>query len=275
MITVVMPVRNGAQYIKESIESVLKQTFTDFEFIIIDDGSTDDTLSIIKSYDDSRIRLIEQEHDFVGALNKGLQVAEREYIARMDADDIMHTERLRVQVKRMTCNPDITVLSSWSEAFQNEGSILPPMKIGEGFIEKPILEMLKGNFVVHPSVMLRRSFLKDNNLKYEKYDQAEDYKLWFEIAKLKGQFFIEPQFLLKFRVSETQITHLKRETMIGQTVKIKKEILNYLIEQEHSGELKSLLEILKNLEKENIMPHDEIFRLFYNILKNINHNHQK
>jgi glycosyltransferase involved in cell wall biosynthesis len=275
MVTVLMPVRNGEKYVRESVESVLKQTFADFEFIIIDDGSTDNTVSVIKSYNDSRIRIVEQEHDFVGALNRGLQMAKGEYIARMDADDVMHTERLRIQVKRMTLNPEITVLSSWASAFGDDGSIMPPMKTGEGYVEEPVLEMLRGNFVIHPSVMLRTSFIRNHNLEYPDYPQAEDYKLWFEIAKLGGKFYIEPQLLMNFRVSSTQITSVKRETMFEQTVRIKKEILDYLVRKEQSDELESLQTVTGNLGKEKLLPEGEIFKLFYTVLKNIIHNRKK
>lgn len=86
-ITVLMPVRNGEQYIKEAIDSVLNQTLTDFEFLIIDDGSTDRTVEIIQGYTDKRIRLIRKEHQFIQNLNEGLELASGSYIARMDADD--------------------------------------------------------------------------------------------------------------------------------------------------------------------------------------------
>ena len=109
-ITVLMPVRNGERYIKESIDSVLNQTLTDFEFLIIDDGSTDRTVEIIQGYTDKRIRLVRKEHQFIQNLNEGLELASGSYIARMDADDIMHTERLRIQLKRMKKNPDINAL---------------------------------------------------------------------------------------------------------------------------------------------------------------------
>jgi glycosyltransferase involved in cell wall biosynthesis len=275
MVTVLMPVRNGEKYIRESIESVLKQTFDDFEFIIIDDGSTDKTVSIIKSYNDGRIRLIEQEHDFVAALNRGLQLAEGEYVARMDADDIMHTERLRIQVKRMKLNPDITILGSWAKTFKEDSARLAPIQMKSEFIDNPVLEMLKGNFMIHPSVIIRKIFLEEHHLKYEEYAQAEDYKLWFEIAKLGGKFYIEPQNLLFFRISDSQITTVKRDTMIEQTVRIKKEIINYLIGQVSSGELESLHFILENLEKEKVLPSNEISRLFYIIFENRILNTQK
>ena len=109
-ITVLMPVRNGERYIKESIDSVLNQTLTDFEFLIIDDGSTDRTVEIIQGYTDKRIRLVRKEHQFIQNLNEGLELASGSYIARMDADAIMHTERLRIQLKRMKKNPDINGL---------------------------------------------------------------------------------------------------------------------------------------------------------------------
>ena len=108
-ITVLMPVRNGEKYIKNAIDSVLNQTLTDFEFLIIDDGSTDRTVKIIQDYADERIHLVKRKHQFIQNLNEGLQLASGAYIARMDADDIMHTERLRIQLKRMKKNPDITV----------------------------------------------------------------------------------------------------------------------------------------------------------------------
>ena len=89
-ITVLMPVRNGEKYIKDAINSVLRQTLTDFELLIIDDGSTDRTVEIIQGYTDQRIRLEKREHQFIPNLNEGIKLASAPYIARMDADDIMH-----------------------------------------------------------------------------------------------------------------------------------------------------------------------------------------
>ena len=101
-ITVLMPVRNGEKYIKNAIDSVLNQTLTDFEFLIIDDGSTDRTVKIIQDYADERIHLVKRKHQFIQNLNEGLQLASGAYIARMDADDIMHTERLRIHGLRFS-----------------------------------------------------------------------------------------------------------------------------------------------------------------------------
>ena len=114
-VTVLLSVYNGERYLRESIESILNQTFTDFEFLIINDGSTDDSRRIISSYDDPRIQLIDNEQN-IGlsqSLNKGLKLARGTYIARQDADDISEPERLAKQVSYMDRNPHIALLGSW------------------------------------------------------------------------------------------------------------------------------------------------------------------
>src|SRR5580698_9685158 len=106
-VTVLMPVYNGEKYIKEALESILQQTFIDFEFLIINDGSTDNSVSIIKSFNDNRIRLIHNEKNsgLVYSLNKGIGLSNGEYIARMDCDDVSIPERLEKQVGFLNSNP--------------------------------------------------------------------------------------------------------------------------------------------------------------------------
>ncbi|MDR1503608.1 MAG: glycosyltransferase [Prevotella sp.] len=266
-ITVLMPVRNGEKYIKEAIDSILKQSFIDFELLIIDDGSTDNTISIIKTYSDSRIRLIKQKPNFIKALNKGLNLAEGEFIARMDADDIMHTERLRIQYKRMRSYPDISVSASWIKQFRDNSVLLPPFQFGNGYIEHPILKMLKNNILAHPSVMIRKSFLSEQKLKYQNYPQAEDYKLWFEIAKAGGKFFVEPQYLLNYRVSDTQISAINRKSVLQQSVVIKKEILDYLLKNLNDNKIPlRLYKTMEILEKKEMVSPNETFQLLGNLL---------
>ena len=116
-ITVLMPVYNGEKYLKESIESILKQTFRDFEFLIINDTSTDESEKIIRSFKDSRIKLIKNEKNIglTKSLNKGLDLAKGEYMARMDADDISLPKRLEIQVAFMDKNPKIGVIGAWAK----------------------------------------------------------------------------------------------------------------------------------------------------------------
>ena len=268
-ITVLMPVRNGEAFIKESIDSVLCQSFTDFELLIMDDGSTDGTVNIIQSYQDKRIRFEKRNHNFIKNLNEGLSLAQGNYIARMDADDRMHSERLRIQLKRMKQNPDITLCSSWTKPFKTDGTLLAPFQFGEYFSENPILQMLLGNFISHPSVMIKKEFLTVNKLEYQNYPHTEDYKLWFEIAKLGGKIFVEPQHLLYFRVSETQVTAIHREEMFNQAARIKEEILSYLLIEKSNKKLLSLHRRLMDVKKDNLVSANEIFSFFYNILKKV------
>lgn len=269
-ITVLMPVRNGGKYIKQALESVLQQTYTGFEFIIVDDGSTDDTVEIIKSYSDQRVNLIQKEHNFIENLNYGLDIAKGEYIARMDADDIMHSERLRIQLKRMESEPKITVLTSWTKLFKNDSSQIYPYKpVGTKWVENPLLRLLNGNFISHPTVMIRKSFLEEHRLLYKKVPYCEDYQLWFDIAKSGGNFFVEPRILLFYRVSEEQITFLRKEEMNVQSILLRKEILHYLLSKCANPILDDLFVNIERLEKEELISSEEIFRIYGNILNKL------
>ncbi len=104
-VSVCMLMYNASKYLRECIDSVLAQTFQDFEFLIVDDGSTDDSVEIVQSYHDSRIRLIKNKHDYIGSLNILLDEARGKYIARMDADDVMMPMRLKIQFEYNVCMP--------------------------------------------------------------------------------------------------------------------------------------------------------------------------
>lgn len=270
-ITVLMPVRNGERYIIEAIDSVLNQTLTDFEFLIIDDGSTDRTVKIIQRYTDKRIRLVKREHQFIQNLNKGLELASGTYIARMDADDIMHTERLRIQLKRMKKNPDITVCGTWAKIFSDKGNERTVSHLGYGIIHEPVLELLKYNMLLHPSVMIKKEFLLNHHIKYQNYPCVEDYKLWFDIAKAGGILFVEPQELLMFRRSDTQVTVTKKEEMSLGSIRLRKEILLYLLSAYNNKTLNSLLSDFENLEKNKWMSNEDIFRFFVNLFNRMQH----
>ena len=150
-ISVVMSAYNVEKYVSEAIESVLKQSFSDFEFIIVNDGSTDDSLSIIHSFKDKRIKLIENKHDFIESLNLGMKAATGKYIARMDADDIMHVDRLRIEQAILEENPDITVCTSWISPF---GENIPKGTVNRtisGIVKSPLLHLLRNNLLIpHP-----------------------------------------------------------------------------------------------------------------------------
>lgn len=270
-ISIIMSVYNGERYLFETIDSVLKQSFGDFEFIIIDDGSTDNTLSIIRSFKDKRIFFIQNEHNYVESLNLGLKKASSKYIARMDSDDIMHVDRLKIQYAIMEEEPDITVCSSWITLFGDRHS---PQVISSlsGIIEDPILKFISDNFIFNPTAFIRNSFLKKNNLQYKNYPYAEDYKLWVETAKLNGVFFIESQPLLYYRSSKDQVTVKYSEEMTNSSFKIKREIINTLIERSFLEKirLQDIYNNLMELESNGLVSHKEITNLFYKIFVQIN-----
>ena len=265
-ISVIMPSYNAQEYIREAIESVLNQSFTDFEFIIIDDGSTDNTVQIISSYKDSRIKLIQKEHDFINSLNWGIQLANGKYLARMDADDIMQVERLKTQYAIMEEDSQIIVCGSWMTIF---GDGMPGGMISRslsGYVEYPLINLLQRCILFHPTVMLRSDFLKLNNLRYEKgYVCAEDYKLWFEIAKCGGVFYIETQSLLYYRVSNTQVSIRKQKEQKEASTRIKKEILEYIISlnMEAYPCLSEIEGAMRKAQVLNLMKDDDICDFFY------------
>lgn len=271
-ITVLMPVRNGEKYIKDAIDSVLNQTLTDFEFLIIDDGSTDRTVEIIQGYTDERIHLVKRKHQFIQNLNEGLQLASGAYIARMDADDIMHTERLRIQLKRMKKNPDITVCGTWAKIFSDKGNERKISHLGYEIIHEPVLELLKYNMLLHPSVMIKKEFLFNHHIEYQNYPYVEDYKLWFDIAKAGGLLFVEPQELMMLRRSDTQVTVTKKEEMSLGSIRLRKEILLYLLSIYDNKALNSLLSDFEYLEKNKWMSYEDIFRFFVNLFNRMQSN---
>lgn len=230
-ISVVMSAYNSSNYILDSINSVLRQSFIDFEFIIVDDGSSDDTVEKIKSIQDSRIKLIENKHDYISSINLGLKLAKGKYIARMDSDDIMHPDRLRIQYFTMEEEKELAVTSSLMEAF---GDNIPAGTISSsnyGMLEYPLLNFMLKNEVFHPTSFLRKSFLDKYNLKYERYQGAEDYKLWVEISKRGGKFYIDSFPLLYYRINSAQVSFIDRGKQKETSDIIRQELLNYIVER--------------------------------------------
>ena len=212
-VSVVMPVYNGEKYLKEAIESILKQSYTDFEFIILNDGSTDKTEEIILSYDDPRIVYVKNENNLqiVETLNKGISLAKGKYIARMDADDISLSERLKKQVDFMDKNPEIGVCGSWVEYFGGqEGIWKTPQKDDE--IK---MSLFMGSPFSHPSVIIRRDLFSDKCSYSSEYPQAEDYYLWSVLAP-RCQFHNIQEVLLRYRIHSCQLSKEQVSKMMEQ-----------------------------------------------------------
>ncbi|HIH96832.1 MAG TPA: glycosyltransferase [Thermoplasmata archaeon] len=183
-ISVVMSVHNGEKYLKEAIESVLRQTYQDFEFIIVEDASNDKTDKILKSFDDPRIKIIRNQENLglTKSLNKGIKAAKGKYIARMDADDISIPHRFEMQVEFLEKNTDYAVVGSSYYQVNENGKVISI--VGVLTTDSDIRNGLKRqNWFGHGSVMMR----KDAVLKVEGYDErfryAQDYDLWLRIAE--------------------------------------------------------------------------------------------
>lgn len=206
-VSVVMPAYNAEKYLREAIDSILSQTYTDFEFIIINDGSTDATKEIIQSYTDPRIVYIENEVNsgICVTLNKGLDAARGKYIARMDSDDIALPNRLETQVRYMEAHPEIGVAGSDIEIFYENGEKSQIVNYDTD------AESCKANLIfsatlAHPAAFIRTSVLNDHQLRYDSFFHGmEDHHLWWRIAKLSKITNI-PKVLLRYRQHTSQIT---------------------------------------------------------------------
>jgi len=214
-----MPVYNCELYIKEAIDSILNQTFDDFEFLIIDDASTDETVTIIKTYSDSRIQLIEKEKNsgYTNSLNYGLSIAKGEYIARMDGDDISLPERFKKQVDFLEINPDIVVCGTLISII-GQNYLRPRPE----YHDEIKVNLLFGNCIAHPSVMFRSSIFQSFNLSYDiSREPAEDFALWVKLSNYGGLHNLQ-ECLLQYRVHENQVSNSRstKQRRIADEIRI-------------------------------------------------------
>jgi len=220
-VSVLMPTYNIAEFLGKAIESILSQSFKDFEFVIVDDGSTDDSNRILAEYakKDDRIRIIknEQNKGIVYSLNRGLRECRGEYVARMDADDIALRDRLERQIAVMEADPNTIVLGAALSYIDRSGKEL-------GVVRRCSLDksLIAQNPILHPTVVFRRAILEQHGLSYlEKYRYAEDYFLWLQLSRL-GKIDALDDIVLKYRLSNsaTRMRHLKG--VLFATLRVKK-----------------------------------------------------
>jgi hypothetical protein len=222
-----MPIHNGEAFVAAAIESVLEQTFRDFEFLIIDDGSTDGSVGIIEAYTDPRIRLMRNEHQIgqTRTLNRGLGMARGEYVARMDADDISLPTRLERQVGFMAANPDVGACGTWVVTLgDREGEV---WKYPEG-AEEIRCRLLFDSALAHPSVCMRREVFARHSLQFdEAYPLAEDYQLWktasdvFPLANIG-------EVLLRYRIHAESVSQRGSQQQEATVRRIHEESLDRL-----------------------------------------------
>ena len=204
-VTVLMPVYNGEQHLGEAIESILGQSFADFELLVIDDGSTDRSAGIAGSYADPRVRLVHNETNsgLIFTLNRGLDLARGEYLARMDCDDMSLPERLARQVAYLDRQPSVGICGTWFSKF---GAGKEKVVRWQTDAEAIRAGLLFDSMLGHPTVMLRSALLRSFDLRYDPaYKNAEDFELWVRAAQ-HCELANLGEVLLRYRVHPGQIT---------------------------------------------------------------------
>ena len=237
VISVLMPVYNAEHYLSQAIDSVLGQTFKDFELVLINDGSTDSSKNIIFSYNDTRIRYVENDKNIgiVNTINKGVDLCTGKYIVRMDADDICNPNRFEKQLAFMQKHLEVGVCGSWITLIDENNKVTGNnlSQVKSEFIKIHQLFSVPFN---HPSIIAKVNLLKQN--KYEHVIAAEDYDLWSRLED-KTEFANLPKYLLQYRWHQTNVSKEKAD-----------------IQQKSKDSI-----ILRQLAKLGLTPTEEEFRI--------------
>ncbi|HHL40764.1 MAG TPA: glycosyltransferase [Deltaproteobacteria bacterium] len=210
-VTVLMSVYNCERYVGEAVESILGQTFEDFEFLIYNDGSTDSTADVLAGFKDSRLQVIHQENvGLTRTLNRGLQAARGQYIARMDADDVSRPERLEKQVAFLDANPDYALVGSWYVRFNREDGIY--LDVSEPVTNEEIGKVIKyASPFAHGSVTFRKDCVLAVGGYNEDYRFMQDRELWIRLAA-RYKVCNLPEHLYMLRLTRSNIA-----SMLGDT----------------------------------------------------------
>lgn len=209
-ITVLMSVYNGRRYLAEAMESILRQTRSDFEFLIIDDGSVEPVAEIIESFEDPRIRFFRQENQgLTRTLNRGLRLARGQYIARMDADDVSYPERLEAQAAELDAAPSLDLVGCFFHVIDDRGAVIETKELPLDSVYRLWRLQFHNNYA-HGSVMLR----KDAVMRVGMYDEgltcAQDFDLWCRLSRADNTKIL-PRTLYAHRIrsdgAQTSVRH--------------------------------------------------------------------
>ena len=280
-ISVILPVYNAEKYIAEAINSILAQSYQNFELIILNDGSTDTSLAVINSYSSNpQVKIVTHENKgLIATLNKGIALAQGEYIARMDADDIAYPERFKKQLALFEANAELGVCSASTENFGAETDIT---------IRSADNDNLKATLLfwppfAHPATMIKRSVLIDNNILYrEEFKHCEDFDLWSQLAPY-CQFSNVTDVMLKYRVHPDQVTNsfsdvvldahfrICQRNLLDQGIELeKRDFLAFLGKEKHPDGFQRLIsiyqQIIKVNEVEKHYDNDALMKIIMNII---------
>lgn len=265
--SVVMSVYNGEEYLKESIDSILQQSYVNFEFIIIDDASTDSSLEIIQSYDEPRIILIQNNKNLflAASLNKGIRIAKGDYIVRMDADDVSMPERLMKQVSFMELNPQVGISGTCSEIIG--------YGMGHGNYSQDDqtikFKLLHECHLLHPTLIIRKELIFDNDLFYnEEFRKNQDYELFLRGIDIT-EYANLPDVLIEYRHTEENIkreSYNQQENIFG----IQKQIFLKIGVEITATELELYKNINRQIYSDSMNIVDETYNLLTKMVKGNN-----
>ena len=264
LISVIMSVYNGEKYLVQSIDSILNQTYQNFEFIIIDDCSTDNSSHILQEYakKDSRIKIIKKEKNigikgFIENLNLGISIAEGKYIARMDQDDVSLPERFQKQVDFLENNPEITLVGAQLNLINEQNKIT-----GEAIAalqHRDIVKRITSQIqLFHPVIMFR----KDQNIQYrEKFLYCEDYDLYLNLITQGKKLANINEKLLHYRILESSISR-KGDNFVKKLM-VEKALYFYKLRKENGQDLYETFNNEEVLEINNFEFKNKIEELFF------------
>ena len=228
--TVLIPTYNCAKYILQTIKSVLSQSYTDCELLIIDDGSVDNTESIVKEIKDSRIIYLKNPKNLgiVKTLNRGIKLAKGKYIARMDADDVMVGNRLQEQIEFLEVNPDYGMVGGWHQMIDADGNKLRLLRTPENY-DNIRLALLFRNQFAHAAITMRTELARQ--LKYsQEFIYTEDYDLWCRLAEVSRVANLQKVFLHYRWYPENSCNRKQKELKSNVVKLLSRELDKYEIE---------------------------------------------
>ncbi len=268
LISVLMPVYNGEKYLREAIESILNQTLTDFEFIIINDGSTDNTEGIILSYYDSRIKYIKNKKNIklIETLNKGIKVSKGKYIVRMDADDISIPDRFEKQLDFLEKNPEYGLCSGNAISIDTKNKKISKKWWNNNDLPIEWL-LLWENPIAHPTVMLRKEILIKYNEYYNKKSlHSEDYDLWCRMA-LHSKLKRLDDVLLYYRISESSVFRQNVITACSNSIESNKLYLKHFLSIDYNNMHRYFTTFSQAIGEKNVFNIEDIYHWFGIIYK--------
>ncbi len=259
IISVILPVYNCEKYVYEAVQSVLNQTYTDFELLIIDDCSTDQTVSIIKSFSDERIQLIikEKNSGYTDSLNYGITIAKGAFIARMDGDDICLPNRFQKQIEAMNANKEVILCGTGIQIIDSDRVLKHPTNHDDIKVK-----LCFSNTFFHPTVMFRKEAFADLNYNRE-FEPAEDYDLWTRLV-FKGKLMNSDEVLLQYRVHSNQISNYKNEVQKNASAIAQLRMFQVLINDE-TIDLKLFKQAFKWHDVSAIDDFKSVMQLYYKI----------